>query len=161
MFFANKKTQHNKRKIVNESCLVFIARGIFNFTHNIQKKTFQRLLNDTSCVFSDNFILYLTKFSKNMKKKLNILIAPLNWGLGHATRCMPIINALLAKGHNIIIATDGHALDLLKKEYPNLPSLQIVGYNISYGKGNLGFVMSMFWQLPKIFWKIFSSLSLF
>ena len=89
-------------------------------------------------------------------KKLNILIAPLNWGLGHATRCMPIINTLLAKGHHIIIATDGHALALLKKEYPSLPSLQIVGYNISYGKGNFGFVMSMFWQLPKIFWKIFA-----
>lgn len=89
-------------------------------------------------------------------KKLNILIAPLNWGLGHATRCMPIINALLAKGHQVIIATDGHALALLKQEYPSLQSLQIVGYNISYGKGNLGFVVSMFWQLPKIFWKIFA-----
>ncbi|MGB1204139.1 MAG: glycosyltransferase [Chitinophagales bacterium] len=91
-----------------------------------------------------------------MEKQLNILVAPLNWGLGHATRCMPIINELLAKGHRVIIATDGHALALLQKEYPNLQSLQMVGYNVSYGKGNFGFVLSMFWQLPKIFWKIFA-----
>mgnify|MGYP000259076706 CR=1 FL=1 len=96
--------------------------------------------------------------NKNMseQKRLNILVAPLNWGLGHATRCMPIINALLAKGHKVIIATDGHALALLEKEYPQLESIKMVGYDISYGKGSFGFVMSMFWQLPKIFWKIFA-----
>ena len=28
----------------------------------------------------------------------NILVAPLNWGLGHATRCIPIIKALEENG---------------------------------------------------------------
>ena len=53
-----------------------------------------------------------------MKKK--ILIAPLNWGLGHATRCIPIIKALEENGFEPIIASDGVALALLKKEFPNL-----------------------------------------
>jgi hypothetical protein len=39
-----------------------------------------------------------------------ILIAPLNWGLGHATRCIPIIRALLKNNYIPIIASDGIAL---------------------------------------------------
>ena len=54
-----------------------------------------------------------------MKVKKNILIAPLNWGLGHATRCIPIIHALMESGFNPIIASDGDALGILKKEFPN------------------------------------------
>jgi len=50
-----------------------------------------------------------------MKKR--ILIAPLNWGLGHATRCIPIINALITNGFEPIIASDGVALALLKRNF--------------------------------------------
>ena len=35
-----------------------------------------------------------------------VLIAPLDWGLGHATRCIPIIHALLANGYEVVIAAD-------------------------------------------------------
>jgi len=49
--------------------------------------------------------------------KKNILVAPLNWGLGHATRCIPIIKALEENNFNPIIASDGVALALLKKEF--------------------------------------------
>lgn len=77
-----------------------------------------------------------------------ILIAPLNWGLGHATRCMPIINLLLEKGVEVQIASDGRALHLLKKEYPNLKIHELPGYNITYKGSNV--YGNMFWQLPKI-----------
>jgi UDP:flavonoid glycosyltransferase YjiC (YdhE family) len=46
-----------------------------------------------------------------------ILVAPLNWGLGHATRCIPIINALIQHNFEPLIASDGDALELLKKEF--------------------------------------------
>ena len=46
--------------------------------------------------------------------KKNILITPLNWGLGHATRCIPIIKALEENNFTPIIASDGVALALLK-----------------------------------------------
>ena len=49
-----------------------------------------------------------------------VLIAPLNWGLGHATRCIPIITELHRQGAEVILASDGVALDLLKSEFPNL-----------------------------------------
>ncbi len=81
-------------------------------------------------------------------RKPRILITPLNWGLGHATRCMPIINLLLSKGIEIQIASDGRALHLLQKEYPQLLFHKLPSYNITY-KGN-NVYGNMFWQLPKI-----------
>ena len=69
----------------------------------------------------------------NSSKK-NILITPLNWGLGHATRCIPIIIALLQNNYTPIIASDGHALVLLKKEFPTLLALELPSYQIEYSK---------------------------
>ncbi len=67
-----------------------------------------------------------------MKKR--ILVAPLNWGLGHATRCIPIINALITHGFEPIIASDGEALMLLQKEFPNLLRFTLPSYNVTYPK---------------------------
>ncbi|MGB5242942.1 MAG: glycosyltransferase [Lutimonas sp.] len=67
-----------------------------------------------------------------------ILVAPLNWGLGHATRCIPIIESLLEQDFEPVLASDGQALELLKKEFPQLHSLELPSYNIRYTKkGNL------------------------
>ena len=63
-----------------------------------------------------------------------ILIAPLNWGLGHATRCIPIIKALQENDYIPIIASDGNALELLRKEFPYLQSLELPSYHIEYAK---------------------------
>ena len=63
-----------------------------------------------------------------------ILVAPLNWGLGHATRCIPIIKALQQNDYTPIIASDGIAIDLLKKEFPNLQILELPSYQIEYAK---------------------------
>ena len=69
---------------------------------------------------------------KTINKK--IIVAPLNWGLGHASRCVPIINALLKNNFTPIIASDGAALKFLKQEFPDLESLELASYHISYGK---------------------------
>ncbi|MBW2960482.1 glycosyltransferase [Mesonia aestuariivivens] len=66
--------------------------------------------------------------------KKKILVAPLNWGLGHATRCIPIINALEANNFEPIIASDGSALALLKKEFPHLKFYELPSYDIRYAK---------------------------
>ena len=79
-----------------------------------------------------------------MKK---IIVAPLNWGLGHASRCVPIIHSLLDHKFTPIIASDGEALLFLKKEFPGLEFLALPSYQISYAK-NLKW--SLFLQLPKI-----------
>ncbi|MCG1035346.1 glycosyltransferase [Polaribacter sargassicola] len=77
-----------------------------------------------------------------------IIIAPLNWGLGHASRCVPIINALLKNNFTPIIASDGVALSFLKQEFPALESLELPSYNISYGK-NLK--IKLLFQVPRVF----------
>jgi hypothetical protein len=59
------------------------------------------------------------KQTKRMQIQLKkrILIAPLNWGLGHAARCIPIIKALQEQQFEPVIASDGIALLLLRKEF--------------------------------------------
>lgn len=66
--------------------------------------------------------------------KKRILVAPLNWGLGHATRCIPIVNALKQFDFEPIIASDGEALQLLEKEFPALDCIELPSYNIRYSK---------------------------
>ena len=84
-----------------------------------------------------------------MKSKKRILIAPLDWGIGHATRCIPIINALISQNHEVIIAADGRPMHLLSTEFPDLEMVRFSGYNIKYPK-YLPMSISMLLQLPKI-----------
>lgn len=85
-----------------------------------------------------------------MEVKKNILVAPLNWGLGHATRCIPIIRALEENGFNPIIASDGQALALLKKEFPHLLHLELPAYDIQYAEKGKNFKWKLLAQLPKM-----------
>ena len=80
----------------------------------------------------------------------NILIAPLNWGLGHATRCIPIIKALQENNFIPIIASDGIALELLRKEFPYLKTLELPSYNIEYAKEGKNFKWKLLKNCPKI-----------
>ncbi len=85
-----------------------------------------------------------------MLKKKTILVAPLHWGLGHATRCIPIIKALLENNFKVLLASDGAALQLLQKEFPNLESIELPSYRISYPKNGSHFKWNMFLKLPRI-----------
>ena len=79
-----------------------------------------------------------------------ILIAPLDWGLGHATRCIPIIKHLLEQGNEIILAGEGPIVDLLKKEFPKLMLIHLRGYRIGYTKKDHFFFFTILIQIPKI-----------
>ena len=81
-----------------------------------------------------------------------ILIAPLDWGLGHATRCIPIIHCFIAEGWDITLAADGLSGQLLQKTFPDLPLLSLPGYHIRYGSKNLPFQIIK--QIPSIYSKI-------
>lgn len=85
-----------------------------------------------------------------MQISKNILIAPLNWGLGHATRCIPIIDKLLEMQANPIIASDGKALEYLKKEYPELTFITLPSYNIKYAGEGESLKWKMICSMPKI-----------
>jgi uncharacterized protein (TIGR00661 family) len=91
---------------------------------------------------------------KNLKK--NILVAPLNWGLGHATRCIPIIRELEKNGFTPIIASDGVALQILQKEFPHLQALTLPSYEIEYAKNGGDFKWKLIKNSPKMIDAIFS-----
>jgi UDP:flavonoid glycosyltransferase YjiC (YdhE family) len=82
--------------------------------------------------------------------KKRILVAPLNWGLGHATRCIPIIRELMAQNLEPVIASDGAALELLKKEFPELEHYLLPSYNIQYPKNSVFFAWKLLTQTPHI-----------
>jgi len=80
---------------------------------------------------------------------MRILIAPLDWGLGHATRCIPIISYLLAQHVEVVLGSEGRCADLLRKEFPQLEFIRIPGYGVSYPKGS-GMAFKIAYQIPKI-----------
>ncbi len=86
----------------------------------------------------------------------NILVAPLNWGLGHATRCIPIIRELEKNGFTPILASDGVALQLLQKEFPHLQSLELPSYEIEYAKNGADFKWKLIKNSPKMIEAIFA-----
>jgi uncharacterized protein (TIGR00661 family) len=77
-----------------------------------------------------------------------LLVAPLGWGLGHATRCVPVIRDLLNSRCEIWLAGEGEQEKLLRKEFPSLPFLPLEGYRIKYAK--TGFTGKILLQIPSI-----------
>lgn len=85
-----------------------------------------------------------------MNSKQKILIAFLDWGLGHATRCMPIVDALLERNYQVIIAGNGKSLLMMQEQYPNLKSYELPDYNIQYN-GDKNAAWQILFQARKIY----------
>lgn len=81
-----------------------------------------------------------------MKTARRILISPLDWGLGHASRIIPIIDRYIEQGDNVIIAGSGMSLNLLQKQFPSLKSIEIPSFKMKYSAGN-----SQVWAVAKAF----------
>ncbi len=95
-------------------------------------------------------VSFLNWRSQRLKEseKLKVLVSPLDWGLGHASRMILLIQELINKGFEIIIAADKAPLELLEKEFPQLKSIKLAGASIKYSKGNNQF-FSILKFLPK------------
>ena len=77
-----------------------------------------------------------------------LLVAPLDWGLGHATRCVPVIRDLLNNDCEVWLAGEKAQEKLLREEFPSLPFLPLKGYRIKYGKS--GLTGKILLQVPSI-----------
>lgn len=77
-----------------------------------------------------------------------LLLAPLDWGLGHATRCVPVIKDLLSIGSEVWLAGEGAQEKLLREEFSSLHFLPLAGYRVKYGKG--GLTGKLLLQIPSI-----------
>ncbi len=85
--------------------------------------------------------------------KKTILVCPLDWGLGHATRCVPIINELIKQNFNAVIGASDRTANLLRAEFPKLTIVPFRGYDISYPAGG-SMILKMLRQFPGLLSKI-------
>ena len=68
---------------------------------------------------------------------MKVLFGICSWGLGHATRDLPLIEAMLKAGHKLTLVGRGRSLELLKKELKERCSyLDIPDYSSPYSKRN-------------------------
>lgn len=80
---------------------------------------------------------------------MRYLVAPLNWGLGHASRCVPLVRRFLDEGHEVILGGDGESLTLLRKHFPKLRYVYLAPLNLRYSAGS-NQVWAVLRALPKI-----------
>lgn len=78
------------------------------------------------------------------------MVSPLDWGLGHATRCVPVIRELIHQNTKVIIAADRGPLAFLKQEFPHLDFITLPGYRFSY-PASRNMALKMIAQSPAIF----------
>jgi len=77
---------------------------------------------------------------------MKALICPLNWGLGHATRCVPLIRQYMVDGYDVTIAADGYPLEFLKQQFPQLRFIHLPSYPVRYSSGK-----SQVWAMIRSF----------
>ena len=83
-------------------------------------------------------------------KKNSIFLAPLDWGLGHATRCIPLIRELKQQNITVFVGASGKIAHLIQSEFPGIKIIPFFGYGIKYSKNSRFFMFSILLQLPKI-----------
>ena len=60
------------------------------------------------------------------------MISPLDWGLGHASRLVPIVRQQLEAGHDVHLGCSGLAGEWLQERFPKLPRHALPDYGITY-----------------------------
>jgi UDP:flavonoid glycosyltransferase YjiC (YdhE family) len=90
------------------------------------------------------------KINNLADRPFTVVLAPLDWGLGHATRCIPIIKELLNQRCEVIIAASGVQQTLLQGEFPSLTFVELPGYRIKYGKNRAFTILRLLFSIPKI-----------
>ena len=81
---------------------------------------------------------------------MKVLVAPLDWGLGHATRCVPLVRFMVQLGWKVSLAGEGPSLTLLSQEFPELTTIPLKGYRIRYPKSGALLIPRLLVQIPKI-----------
>ncbi len=80
----------------------------------------------------------------------HILVAPLDWGLGHTARCIPLVRELLAAGANVSVAGNEQQGAIFTAEFPGIKVLHLDGYAVRYARSAIGLLPAMIRQLPRI-----------
>ncbi len=65
---------------------------------------------------------------------MKVLVAPLDWGLGHATRCVPVVREFLRAGAEVELAVVKANANFFREVFPELRQRLAPSYNIVYPK---------------------------
>ena len=87
-------------------------------------------------------------------RNLRVLVVPLDWGLGHATRCIPVIYELIKTGADVWIAGEGAQLAILRSHFPDLPFINLPGYQIKYARKAWWLLFDLTLQMPRLLLRI-------
>jgi UDP:flavonoid glycosyltransferase YjiC (YdhE family) len=66
-----------------------------------------------------------------------ILLSPLNWGMGHVARCIPLIATFFKNGNTVIVAATDDQAAIFRTYFPSIELVKHEGYPFVFaGKGN-------------------------
>lgn len=80
-------------------------------------------------------------------RQKTILFCPLDWGLGHIARDLPLIKEFLGNGHRVIVAASPALTAWLKTETPQVETILFKGPVIRYSKGKF-LLLKLLTNLP-------------
>lgn len=84
------------------------------------------------------------------KEKLTVLLAPLDWGLGHVTRCIPLVQYFIKNDFNVLMAVNQSQKKMLINENIFIEYVNLSGYCITYSKNKWRTSVNILLQIPKI-----------
>lgn len=96
--------------------------------------------------------LLIISFAMIMNEKKKVLITPLDWGLGHATRIVPVVEKLLELNTQVLLAADNRPYDFLKSRFPDIEIIRFPGYKPKYPNNSM-MATSLLFALPKMWYQ--------
>lgn len=80
---------------------------------------------------------YLRTMAPEEIHNKRILISPLNWGMGHVSRCIPLIDLFLKNGNEVIVACNPMQKEIFKAYFVDLTLVDHLDYPFDFaGKGS-------------------------
>lgn len=89
--------------------------------------------------------------------KKRILLSPLNWGMGHVARCIPLVNLFIENGNTVFVAGNKEQLRVFKSYFPDINYIEHDGYPFVFGKRG-DFSLDLFKQFRKLKKRLFNEL---
>jgi hypothetical protein len=89
--------------------------------------------------------------------KKRILLSPLNWGMGHVARCIPLVKLFIENGNTIFVAGNKEQLRVFKSYFPDINYIEHDGYPFVFGKRG-DFSLDLFKQFRKLKKRLFNEL---
>lgn len=78
-----------------------------------------------------------------------ILISPLNWGMGHVARCIPLIQQLVTNGNTVFVAANSFQTSIFRTYFPAISNIEHSGYPFGFG-GKGKFDLDLLKQMRKL-----------